>query len=670
MQTEIDRTIGNYKLIHLLGEGGAARTYLAEDVRDGTRLAVKELQLLKSSNAKQIELFERECSILKELEHPQIPRFIETIVERREETMSLFLVQEFIDGRSLQQILDIGVTFDAASVVAIMRSCLQPLEYLHTRRPPLYHRDIKPSNILLRTDGACVLVDFGAVREAVIDPKTGGSSVVGTFGYMAPEQFQARAYAATDLYALGATAVHLASGMEPGRFEIRRLKPNFHPHVDADPHLAAILDLLLEPAAEDRYKHVTSLRRALDRWQTKHRTGDNHVLLRRTLDAAMVREAKSSTGRPSQPTPRSLPLAVGSNVERTARDSGRQVPREQRESTDTPILVHRNIPTGRLAAVPEKELTTLASDIAVERRAAVESPNPEAGRTDEAEISERTRSAATSRQPDEPTSQVGESKEDAQIVATARHGREAFVGDKSSDTPDAATPTGATLPDPRASEDSRDSADAPAAVADTAAAVADTAAAVADAPVSGDASAREVSTDSTDPASDATRDDKPMVPVVSERAPPSELFIPGGLGANTLGIIIALVGVAIVGVGVFGPLQYNGTTVTWIGSILCAYGLVLTVVPRQKVGQSSQEVRTSGLTAPVSLTKIRRRTSILGGTDWIVDFEYEASDGLHYNNQFRVPSSRVARKVSTDATMVVVRYSDGDPANSILVIRR
>ncbi|MCB9520666.1 MAG: serine/threonine protein kinase [Myxococcales bacterium] len=262
----VRRDVGQYSLVSLLGEGGAANTYLAIDSTNGARLAVKELRLLKSNNSKQIELFERECATLRELDHPQIPRFIDNVVERRAETISLYLVQELIEGQSLQQLIDGGAKFDSRTVVEIMQSCLDPLAYLHERTPPLFHRDIKPSNIIRRPDGSCVLVDFGAVREAVLDNKTGGSSVVGTFGYMAPEQFQARAYPATDLYGLAATALHLLTGTEPGRFPLRRLKPDIHSALATDAHLTAILDILLEPVVEDRYSSAKSLQAALERW--------------------------------------------------------------------------------------------------------------------------------------------------------------------------------------------------------------------------------------------------------------------------------------------------------------------------------------------------------------------------------------------------------------------
>ncbi len=261
------REIGPYQLLRLLGEGGNARTYLARDQRSDQLRAIKELKLVKQRHTKQIELFERECATLKTIHHAQVPEFTETIVDRREETIAFYLVQEFIEGPSLQQLLEVRGTIPIPEVVWLMKSCLVPLGYLHARNPPLYHRDIKPSNLVLRPNGDCVLIDFGAVREAVLDPRAGGSSVVGTFGYMAPEQFQARAYATTDLYALGATALHLITGIEPARFEIRRLKPDVFPHLTHDPAIAAILDLLLEPAMEDRYPSVDALLRALERWE-------------------------------------------------------------------------------------------------------------------------------------------------------------------------------------------------------------------------------------------------------------------------------------------------------------------------------------------------------------------------------------------------------------------
>lgn len=304
------RRIGRFRLLRLLGTGGAAHTWLAEDTTSGEQLAVKELRLVKSSRTKQIELFERECSILKEVRHPQIPHFIDTIVERGDETLSLFLVQEFIKGPSLQQLIDGEHRFSHHEVVAIMKSCLAPLIYLHEREPQLFHRDLKPSNIIVRPSGECVLIDFGAVREAVRDENANGSSIVGTFGYMAPEQFQARAYAATDLYGLAATALHLMTGMEPARFELIRLKPDIHPFLEADPHLTAILDILLEPSPEDRYSSARSLFKALERWEETYGAA-TFVVPSDDASLAPTRRVERGAFDGSLPTAPMRPMAPG-----------------------------------------------------------------------------------------------------------------------------------------------------------------------------------------------------------------------------------------------------------------------------------------------------------------------------------------------------------------------
>lgn len=571
------RKIGPYRLDSMLGEGGAARTWLAIDERDQKRYAIKELQLVKSSNAKQVELFERECAILKELEHPQIPRFIETIVERRAETMSLFLVQELVDGRSLQQILDAGAQPSSDDVVAIMRSCLGPLEYLHGRAKPLYHRDLKPSNILLRNDGTCVLVDFGAVREAIADPRTGGSSVVGTFGYMAPEQFQARAYPSTDLYALGATALHLATSRDPGSFEIKRLKPDFHAAMKDDVHLAAILDLLLEPAVEDRYASTHSLLRALDRWQaTRADRTDASVRLRRLLDQALANEALglgtggAASQNSARPKATSLPKAVASSVSSPAAASV-AVASAPGAATSASAPVVTPVPPVVVAAAPPAAPTAVAA--------------PEV----------RAAKATTKQAPKAAAKQ-----------ATKAPAKQAARGPTKPQTAAAA---------PRA-------------------------------------------------ARSAT-----VVPVKPQRSSVGEALVPGGQGGRQAGLAVIAMGAAVIAYGMFGGMQYNAHVPVIIGVVVCLYGVILAGFPRRKGQSGSDRLRTVGRTGSPRVTQIRRRISAFGGAEWYADYEYEATDGLHYAASFRLPSAKAAQQVATTPDSAVVRYDEDDPSASILVVR-
>jgi len=131
-------------------------------------------------------------------------------VEKSKKGGELFLVTEKIEGESLAALRKRGVTFGEAEVLRLLRDAADTLGYLHGRAPPIVHRDLKPGNVIRRPDGSFAFIDFGAVRDRM--KPEGGSTVVGTFGYMAPEQFQGRAMPASDVYAMGATALSLLTG--------------------------------------------------------------------------------------------------------------------------------------------------------------------------------------------------------------------------------------------------------------------------------------------------------------------------------------------------------------------------------------------------------------------------------------------------------------------------
>ena len=611
------RHVGPYRVESLLGEGGIASTWLATDTRDGSTRAIKELQLLASAAGKQVELFERECTILKDLTHQQIPRFIETIIERRAETMSLFLIQEFIDGRSLQQMLDADITFSAADTVAVMRSALAPLGYLHDRHPPLYHRDIKPSNIMVRRDGTCVLIDFGAVREALADPKAGGSSVVGTFGYMAPEQFQARAFASTDLYALGAMSVHLVTGMEPARFEIRRLKPDFHGHLKTDPHLAAILDLLLEPAAEDRYRDVPALRKALDRWDHRFGGGETTEKRRKTL------------------------------LERTfeAEDAGRSKPSKSpshRADSFQGVLAQSTF-TGLPAPTPQPvEIEPLAA-------AAVSATAPGLSATPPMPIASATSStpAAGATPPD--TTPATETSPAAAATDTTTE------TDAATD-PTTALPT--SSPDAAANNDS-------AVITDSGSATTSSTDGESTSGVPGNISSAEIPKRPT--GSSATVATRTSIPVVLRNAPATDLVKPGGQGAVLTGILLLVAGLLPVVWSFIDPATFNDVGLRVVGGALTLWGLALALVPRRAAGKSSDALKTQGSTARANLQRIVKQKSAFGQLDWIVEYEYVAEDGLHYVNSMRLPNARAAQKLAEETSRVEVRYLTWSPDTSKLI---
>jgi hypothetical protein len=207
-----------YELREVLGEGALGRTYLARDLqRAERRVAVKELLPSRMKRWKDYDLFERECRTLRHLDHEGIPSYREDFIiepESPSEPARLFLVQDFVEGRTLEAHIEEGRIFDEAEVRAIAEQVLEVLVYLHGLHPPVIHRDIKPSNLMFTEEGRVVLIDFGAVREAVTAEGI-GSTIVGTFGYMPPEQYAGRSVPATDIFALGATCVELLTGRPP-----------------------------------------------------------------------------------------------------------------------------------------------------------------------------------------------------------------------------------------------------------------------------------------------------------------------------------------------------------------------------------------------------------------------------------------------------------------------
>lgn len=236
---------GRYRLEAVVGRGAAGITYRAIRLADGRAVAVKEMQFHRIDAEKVRTLYTREAEVLRQLDHPAIPDYVDHFVAGTGKHRSLYLAQAFIDGRTLAAEAR-ERRYREEEVLAIVVEVAQILIYLHDLRPPVIHRDIKPGNIMRRGDGTLVLVDFGAVRDALADPKLGGSTVVGTYGFMAPEQYRGDASPASDLYAVGITAAVLLARQSaetlsevPGQFDWRA-------HLDVHPATAALLDDLIE----------------------------------------------------------------------------------------------------------------------------------------------------------------------------------------------------------------------------------------------------------------------------------------------------------------------------------------------------------------------------------------------------------------------------------------
>jgi tetratricopeptide (TPR) repeat protein/Tol biopolymer transport system component len=255
--------VNGYRIVGTLGKGGLGTTYEAVRESSGEHVALKRLAVAQVTDWKRFELFEREARVLSTLSHPAIPRYVEHFTIETAEGPALYLVQELVRGRSLADIAtNGGVATDETEVRRIADALLRVLDYLGKQSPPVVHRDVKPENVLRRDDGTIVLVDFGAARADLAKP-TGGSTTVGTYGYMAPEQLHGVASPATDIYGLACTLLFLLSGRSPAELPRKKLAIDFQSSIRVTPALASWLERALQPAPEDRFTSADAALSAL-----------------------------------------------------------------------------------------------------------------------------------------------------------------------------------------------------------------------------------------------------------------------------------------------------------------------------------------------------------------------------------------------------------------------
>jgi Protein kinase domain len=249
---------GRYVVTGSLGAGSQGETLEAVDKQEGRAVAIKRFALRSAKSWKGVELAEREATVLAALSHPGLPRYIEHF----EEDGALYLVMEKIEGETLAARRKRGQALSHEQVVRFLVDAAACLRYLHGHAPPIVHRDIKPGNVILRPDGTYCLVDFGSVRDR-LKPE-GGSTVVGTFGYMAPEQFQGRARPGSDVYAVAATALSLLTGREPEDLPHQGLSIDVEAALrgQVDGRLVVALRGMLEPDPDRRTPSVDAALRA------------------------------------------------------------------------------------------------------------------------------------------------------------------------------------------------------------------------------------------------------------------------------------------------------------------------------------------------------------------------------------------------------------------------
>lgn len=267
-----DRVLNaRYEVVQELGKNAGRQTLLARDLKTQELVVVKLLLFSNDFEWQDIKLFEREAETLKAISHRAIPSYLNYFELDSPNGKGFALVQTYVEGKSLDEHLKAGRTFSEVEVKEIAIALLSILIYLHGRQPPVIHRDIKPSNILLtncsgNSVGEVHLVDFGSVQT--LAAKEGGTiTVVGTYGYMPPEQFGGRTVPASDLYSLGATLIALVTGSHPADLPQKDGRIQFEQVANLSPAFANWLRCMCEPSLDRRSTSAFEALQALEQEQ-------------------------------------------------------------------------------------------------------------------------------------------------------------------------------------------------------------------------------------------------------------------------------------------------------------------------------------------------------------------------------------------------------------------
>ncbi|HUE83305.1 MAG TPA: protein kinase [Pyrinomonadaceae bacterium] len=281
----IGKTFSHYRVLSFLGAGGMGEVYLAEDTKLGRKIALKLLPRQFGADAERRKRFEQEARAVSALNHPNII----TIYGIEETAQSNFIVTEFIDGRTLREVIaEKSLSWQEAAEIAIQIA--GALESAHAVN--IVHRDIKPANIMIRHDGYVKILDFGLAKltmrsdsgDVETREHTAPHRVMGTINYMSPEQaLGENVDARTDIFSLGVVFYEMLSGIQPFRgasdaavynATLNKNPPSLN---EITPGIPASLDRIIKRAIEknpdDRYQTISELRAELQRVKENPRLG-------------------------------------------------------------------------------------------------------------------------------------------------------------------------------------------------------------------------------------------------------------------------------------------------------------------------------------------------------------------------------------------------------------
>jgi eukaryotic-like serine/threonine-protein kinase len=260
---------GRYRIVRKLGSGGMADVYLAEDEELGRRIAIKILNDRHANDESFVERFRREAKNAAGLSHPNIV----SIYDRGEAEGTYYIAMEYLDGRSLKELVVARGPLPIGDAIDATRQVLAALRFAH--RKGVVHRDIKPHNVMADADGRLKVTDFGIARAGV-SQMTEAGSIIGTAQYLSPEQARgAPVDQRSDLYSVGVVLYEMLSGKTPFSGEtpveiaMKHLsdppRPPSLERPDISPDLDMVVLRALAKSPEDRFQTAEEMDAELER---------------------------------------------------------------------------------------------------------------------------------------------------------------------------------------------------------------------------------------------------------------------------------------------------------------------------------------------------------------------------------------------------------------------
>ncbi|MGR3277942.1 protein kinase domain-containing protein [Acaryochloris marina NIES-2412] len=349
-------TLANrYKIIKNLGEGGFSQVYLAKDLQrdDHRRCVIKKLQP-KSDDPFTVRtsrrLFKTEVNVLQKLgSHDRIPQMFVSFEEDRQ----FYLVEQYITGQGLSRELT-WWHWTEAKTVAFLQDILETLAFVH--RKQVIHRDIKPENLIRRDhDQRIVLIDFGSVKSR---QQSGQTTIVGTKGYMPPEQLLGKPRLNSDVYAVGMIALRGLTGINPVKTEFPTDPDTgeflWQHKTDVSPELAQVLNTMVRQDHRHRYPSAQEALQAVSQLGEVPASGRRRLLQAAGLSVmgllgtgmaypALSQELpnrKPSSPSPAAPTPGHPPTSeTNVSVEKSASPVAKaDTPKEKESPLASPAL--------------------------------------------------------------------------------------------------------------------------------------------------------------------------------------------------------------------------------------------------------------------------------------------------------------------------------------------